>query len=393
MIKHPLVIVLYLFFLEWLVLTVSSKDRFKKYFSFFPPVFWIYFLPMLSAALHVIDSKSSIYGLVIIGLLPASLLLLLVGVDMKAIMKLGPLALGMFFIGSFGIIVGTPFVFFIFERIVGPQFWSGFGALSASWIGGSANMIAVKEALGTPENIFLPMVIVDTVVPYVWMGMWVLLIGFQPVFDRWNHSKREIIDHLTHQVKSESVPAGKPFVWDGMRIFYIIALAAIGSILSRWIALGLDQINSGVSVYAWTIIIVSIVGIGLSLTRVRELDKFGASRIGNWILYFVLTSIGARANIIHIGNALVLLAAGFCIVAVHGIILVIGARLLRAPMALVAIASQANIGGVASAPILAAMYQPSLASVGLLLAILGGIVGTYFGIFIGQICHLISLLP
>ena len=150
------------------------------------------------------------------------------------------------------------------------------------------------------------------------------------------------------------------------------------------------MIKNVISTYTWAIIIVSIVGIAASLSPLKKLEKFGSEKIGYYVLYFVLTSIGARSNISHINATFILIGAGFLIVFVHAIILIITARLLKAPMFLVAVASQANIGGVASAPIVAAIYEPGLASVGLVLAILGNIIGTYLGIITGQLCRILS---
>jgi uncharacterized membrane protein len=143
-----------------------------------------------------------------------------------------------------------------------------------------------------------------------------------------------------------------------------------------------------VTTYTWTIMAVTLIGILLSFTPVRGLERSGAARTGYDLLYFVLTAIGARASVVSIGSALLLIAAGMVIVAVHAVVMLAGARLLRAPLFLVAAASQANIGGVASAPVVAEVYHPGLASVGLLLAILGNIVGTWLGILCAQLCRM-----
>ena len=388
MIKNPFLLILFLLSIEIFILTVSAQDRFKKYFQFLPPVFWIYFLPMLASTAGIIDSKSSVYQAITTHLLPACLLLLLVSVDIKAIMKLGRTALIMFFAGSAGIVVGAPLVFFLMKGLVGAETWSGFGALSASWTGGSANMIAVKEAIGTPDSVFLPMVIVDTIVPYVWMGFLVALAGSQSLFDRWNNSDRRVLDQLSRKVSDVKAPKSRELKIQ--TTILILTVAALGSFIAQFLAKFLPVIKDVISPYAWTIILVSILGIGLSFTKAKRLEEAGSTKIGYFILYFVLTSIGAKANISNIGSALILIGAGFLLVLFHSGVLVLTARLLRAPMFLVAVASQANIGGVASAPIVAEIYQPGLASVGLLLAILGNIVGTYFGILAGQLCRFVN---
>jgi uncharacterized membrane protein len=386
MITNPVLIVVVLVAIEALVLGLSRHDRTKRWFDLLPAVFWIYFLPMLAATCGLIASKSPVYGLITTWLLPASLVLLLLPVDMKAILRLGPTALAMFFIGAAGIIAGAALSFALFKPFVGQEFWSGFGALSASWTGGSANMIAVKEALSVPDAVFAPMVIVDTVVPYLWMGIMIAMVGLQPAFDRWNRSDRAVLDHLgEHVVKHLATCVSRR---TAAGIVLSLGVAVAGSGAAHLIARQLPQIRDMVTSYTWTIMIVSLIGILLSFSPVRNLERAGATRTGYDLLYFVLTAIGAKASVASIGSALVLIAAGLVIVAVHAVVLLMGARMMRAPMFLVAAASQANIGGVASAPVVAEVYHPGLASVGLLLAILGNIVGTWLGILCAQLCRM-----
>lgn len=388
MITGNLPIIVFLLAIEILVLSVSSHPKFKKYFKFIPAVFWIYFLPMLSSSFGLIDPKSPVYQTISFYLLPSALVLLLLSSDIRAILKLEKQALIMMLAGSLGIMIATPVVFYLVKQWVGAQMWSGFGALSASWIGGSSNMIAAKEALQTPDAVFAPMVIVDTIVPYTWMGILVAAVTLQPAYDRWNRSNREIINTLSSSMLGVNCDKEKK---NSLRKIIVIFLVAIFSgIVSIYIAGKLPIIKNVISNYTWAIIIVSIVGISLSLTPLKKLENYGSDKIGYFILYFVLTSIGARSNISHINATLILIAAGFLIVILHAIILLFTSRLLRAPMFLAAVASQANIGGVASAPIVAAIYEPGLASVGLLLAILGNILGTYLGIITGQLCHLFA---
>jgi uncharacterized membrane protein len=386
MITHPLLIVMVLATIEALVLWLSRHERTKRCFDLLPAVFWIYFLPMLAATFGLIASQSPVYGLITTWLLPASLVLLLLPVDIRAILRLGPMALAMFFIGAAGIIAGAVNSFALFKALIGYDFWSGFGALSGSWTGGSANMIAVKEALSVPDAVFAPMVIVDTVVPYLWMGILIAMVGLQPAFDRWNRADRGILDHLGEHAAAQVAACGGRRTPAGIALALVIAFA--GGATAHLLARQLPQIRDLVTTYTWTIMIVSLIGIMLSLTPVRNLERSGATRTGYDLLYFVLTAIGAKASIASIESAVLLIAAGLLIVAVHAATLLIGARLMRAPMFLVAAASQANIGGVASAPVVAEVYHPGLAPVGLLLAILGNIVGTWLGIFCAHLCRI-----
>lgn len=384
MITNPFLILLFLLTIEISVLYLARHPRSQKYFDFLPSVFWIYFLPMLAATFGWIDSRAPVHKVITTHLLPASLFLLLITVDLKAILRLGRDALLMMAIGSLGICAGTVAVFAVFKRWVGTDFYAGFGALSASWTGGSANMIAVKEAVNIPDPIFAPMVIVDTIVPYVWMGIMVSVVGIQTAFDRWNRSDQTILKELSRRARQISQTNVK---WKMDKVLAILILAAGGSWVAQGLASFLPVIPNVISMSAWTIIVVTTLGILCSLTPMRALEKSGSNKMGYFLLYFVLTTIGAKASLANMSAALLLISAGCCIVLIHAVFLLIGAKLLKAPLFLVATASQANVGGVASAPVVAEIYQPGLASVGLLLAICGNIFGTYIGILTVKLCE------
>lgn len=383
--KNPLMIVIFLLAVEALILYASQRKSLSKFFDIISPIFWIYFLPMLASTFGIIDSKAPILGHITKHILPGCLLLLLMTVDVPAIIKLGGRALAMFFIGSFGVILGTVISFLLFKESVGNQFWGGFGALSASWTGGSANMIAVKEALTVPDAVFSPVVVVDTIVPYLWMGVLIAGVRWQVIFDVWNKSDQKIIEDLHRRDTLKDAEASR-LNYGVMIVLLVIAFS--GSMLSQTVAGLLPVVDNLFSTYAWTIVIVTIIGLALSFTPAKHFESSGASRLGSFLLYFVLTAIGAKAALTDMSSAAILISAGLVIILVHALILLVGARWLKAPLFLVAAASQANIGGVASAPVVAAVYEPGLASVGLLLAILGNIVGTYLGIVCGQVCRL-----
>ncbi|MEI8010928.1 MAG: DUF819 family protein [Candidatus Omnitrophota bacterium] len=379
--------VLILLGIEGVVLWAARKKRFECVFNILPSVFFIYFLPMLASTFGLIDSKAPILGVITTHILPMALFLLLVTVDLRAVFRLGAKALGMFFIGSAGVMVGAALAFVLVKQWVGHEFWAGFGALSASWTGGSANMIAVKEALNVPDKVFLPMVVVDTVVPYVWMGLLIAAVKWQPAFDRWNHADRALLDELKVRAEGAGAVQARLSLFKGC---LLLMCAWAAGTLAQLAAGYLPVIKDVISPYAWTIMIVSILGLALSLTPVRKLEHAGATPVGYGLLYLVLTAIGAKASLSHLGASVILIVAGFVIIAVHVVFLFIGARIFRAPLFLVAAASQANIGGVASAPVVAAVYEPGLASVGLLLAITGNMAGTYLGILCAQLCRLFS---
>ncbi len=378
MIQNPWAILLVLILIEGLILFLSEGTRTKKFFKFPPPLFWIYFLPMIVSSLGLIPQQHAIYPKITAAVLPAGLILLLIATDFKAILKLGRPALLMMFTGSAGIMIGAPLVVAFFKPWLPADAWSGFGALSASWIGGSANMVAVREAIHTPDAVFFPMIVVDTVVAYSWMGVLILLEGFQKKYDTWNRSDCGMVEELARKTALAEAGSQKS---DARYLPLIVAVAFGGA----WISNALAGILGDGS-FAWTIILASTIGILLSFTRLRKLERHGASRIGYLFLFLVLTSIGARASLSGIWSAPVLILAGVVLVLIHASFLFIVSRVARIPLCLAATASQANIGGPASAPIVAAAYVPALAPVGLLLGILGNVMGTYLGLVTSWLC-------
>jgi uncharacterized membrane protein len=368
-----------LILIEALILFFSEYPKTKKFFHFPPALFWIYFLPMIVSGLGAIPQQHAIYSKITNTMLPAGLILLLIVTDIKAILKLGRPALLMMFTGSAGVMVGAPVVVMLFRPWLPADAWSGFGALSGSWIGGSANMVAVKEAIGTPDAVFFPMIVVDTVVAYSWMGLLILLEGIQKRYDAWNRSDRWVIDELARKTAAAENRVKK----FNLQFLPLILAAAFGG---AWISNKLASLLGNGS-FAWTIIFASTVGILLSFTSLRKLEFHGASRVGYFFLFLVLTSIGARASLSGIFSAPLLIVAGVALVLIHAVFLFIMSRLMRIPLCLVATASQANIGGPASAPIVAAAYEPALAPVGLLLGILGNVMGTYLGLLTSLLCR------
>ena len=385
MIHNPFCLVLVLIVVESGILFLAANARTKHLFNFLPSMFWIYFLPMVLSTCGVIDAKSVLYPVITRYFLPPALFLLLLDVDIKAISRLGPAALVMFFAGSFGIMLGMVISFIIFKPFVGAQFWGGFGALAASWTGGSANMIAVKDALNTPDAVFLPMVIVDTILPYVWVGILVSLAARQKSFDHWNGADRRILDNLALSPKHFSKQGQQTI--NPLKAGLMIGLAFVVGRLSQLVSVHLPTGRDVITPYAWTIILVSTLAVILSQTPLSRIQGTGSNKFGKWVLYFVLTSIGARASLSNASQAGILIGAGMVVILIHVAILMLTARLIKAPLFLVATASLANIAGLASAPMVAEVYQPGLACVGLLLAILGHSLGAYNGILVGQICR------
>jgi uncharacterized membrane protein len=394
-ISNPYFIITVLLAVELGLIWISGSKRYEFMFQFLPAVFWIYFLPMVLSTLKIVDRSSPVYSQITAQVLPAALFMLLLAVDLGAIVRLGKQAIGMFFVGSFGIVVGMITSFSLFRPWIGGEYWSGFAALSGSWTGGSANLVAVKEAFQTPQVVFAPIVIVDTIVPYVWMAILLSMVRFQDRFDRWNGCDRTILERFRKR-EIDLLIENKTdlFGWipDILRrpVVVMVLLAAAYGVaqFSHFIAKLIPPVK-GFSSLTWEIVISSSLGLICSFVRVRAFDRL-SQKWGYVLLYLVLASIGAQADLSQFGSMYLLIIAGFMVVLIHAGCLYIATRIFKLPLFLAVTASQANIGGVASAPVVAESYLPGFASIGLLLAILGNIIGTYVGILTGTILQVIK---
>jgi len=386
--KDPTTISVSLIVIIGFIFLLSSRKRLRMFFRFVPPITLTYFIPMALTSFGVFPAESSAYSWITQNLLPASLILLIVATDIPAIMRLGPKALAMMLAGSLGIIVGGPVALLIFGRWLPPESWKGFGALAGSWIGGSVNMMAVAEGLHTPPELLAPLIVVDTVVGYTWFGILIYLSTFQDSLDRWLRADRSTIEELNAKIERETKEKSRPIALKDLA--YILALAFGLGRLCLWVGELLPELGKVIGPFTWTIIISSAVASILSFTRLRRLEDAGASRIGYMGIYLVLASIGARANVRGVLDTPVFFAAGVVWIIIHASILIVAAKLLRAPSFLVATGSMANIGGTSTGPITASVYQPALAPVGLLLAVFGMIIGTYAALICAQICAMVS---
>ncbi len=385
--QDPMAILVYLIAIIGLIYYLNSKSEFSGLFKYLPTVIWIYFLPMFSTTLGILPESSVLYDWIKTYLLPPALILLLLSSNFPALKKLGSKAILIMFIATISVVIGGIVSFTIFASWLPYNSWKGLGALSGSWIGGSANMVAVGSSIGTPDDLFGIMIIVDTIVGYGWMGIVIFFSAYQEKIDRWNGVETSLVENINIQM-SDIDSKRRPIRF--IDLITILSIGMIGGYYSLKIGEWLPDLGRIVTSFGWTIIIVSILGIIFSLTPLSDLENAGASHIGNFFLYLLLATIGAKANLTSIIYAPVFLLVGICWIAVHAVILFMGGRLLKVPMFLIATSSQANIGGVVSAPIIATVYQKSLAPVGLLMGVLGNIIGIYFGLLTAWALSLIS---
>lgn len=376
LIQEPMSVLAFLAFLVAVIFWLSQRDKLKKLFEYLPPVIFVYFVPMLTTTAGITPADSPVYGWLTRYLLPFALFLLMISVDLRSVAKLGGVALFMVLAGTLGIVIGGPISYMVFGGFLGPDAWTGFAALSGSWIGGTANMVAIAESVGTPESEFGPIIVVDTVVGYGWMGVLLFFSGWQALFDRKTGARTAALDETNRRLQEMDQERNPLKLGDAAFLIGIGLAAAVASVRlgDALPDLGDPTIISGTT---WAVLIVVTVGLLLSFTRLRDYEKVGASPLGYTALYLLLAGIGARADLAAVLDAPVYLLAGLLWIAIHVAILLGAARIVRAPLFFVATGSMANIGGAASAPVVAGVYHPAMAPVGLLMAVVGYVMGIY----------------
>jgi uncharacterized membrane protein len=361
------------------VFWLSSVPRLKRVFAITPPVIYAYFIPTISTTLGITPQASPAYEWVIRFLLPAALLLLMITVDLRSLVRLGPTALFMLVAGSVGIVLGAAISLTLFGPLLPAEAWKGFAALAGSWIGGSANMMAIAKSVGTPDSLLSPIIVVDTVVGYSWMGVLLFFSAWQHRFDISTRARTEVIAETNRRMANLDAHRRPLELWHAVVIvgFGIGGAGLAVALGERLPVLGNPTI---VSHTTWAVLLVVTGGLLLSFTPVSRLEEVGASRIGYTALYLMMAAVGAQANLAAVFEAPVFMAAGVLWLGVHAIVLYVAARLVRAPLFFVATSSMANIGGPASAPVVAGIYHPALAPVGLLMAVGGYVLGIYGGL-------------
>jgi len=369
--------------------TASRPDGFwKRFYSVVPSLLLCYFIPSLLSTFNVISGETSnLYFVSSRYLLPTALVLLTLSLDLPAVVRLGPKALIMFFTGTAGVVIGGPLAVMVFawlspDVVVG-DVWRGLATVAGSWIGGSANQTAMYEVFEVEDQIFSAFVAVDVIVANIWMAALLWGAGRSDAIDRRNGADNSAIEDLKHRVSEyQASIARMPRLPDTMLVlavgFGVTGLAHFGAdriapMFEPYETLRRLSLASG---FFWLVVLATLGGLMLSFTRARRFEGVGASRIGSVFIYVLVASIGMKMDLGAIFEHTGLFMVGLLWISIHaGLMLLVG-RLIRAPFFFIAVGSQANIGGAASAPIVASVFSPSLAPVGVLLAVLGYAMGT-----------------
>lgn len=380
------------------VFTTSSRTTgfWAKFYRYVPSVLLCYFIPSVLNSLGVISGKSSgLYPVASQYLLPASLVLFTVSIDMKAIAQLGPKALVMFLTGTVGVMLGGPLAV-VLVSLVSPEtvggeganaVWRGLSTIAGSWIGGGANQAAMREVFQPSGDLFSIMIAVDVVVANLWLAVLLYGASITEKIDAWTKADTSAIETLKVKIETYSASITRiPSLKDWMLLAAVGFGAtgfshAVADVVVPWIKAHVPQLSkfSLDSKLFWIVVVATTIGLLLSFTRAKNLEGVGASRMGSVFLYILVATIGMEMNLLAIFDNPGLFAVGAIWILFHAGLMLLVARLIHAPFFFLAVGSQANIGGAASAPIVASAFHPSLASVGVLLAVLGYALGTYGG--------------
>ncbi len=382
----------------------------KRFYTIFPPLLLCYFIPgiLVWPMGFIQDPDDSLYYVASRFLLPASLILLCLNIDFPGLMKLGPKALIMFITGTIGIVIGGP-IAILFLNYVAPglidlepnELWRGMSTIAGSWIGGSANQTAMKEIFNVSDVVFSSMVVVDIIIANIWMALLLYGAGITERIDRWLKADTTAIADLRkklddYRTSVETVPATRHlFILLGICFGGVALSHALAGVIVPWLqgyetTLNALNMQTLLSSFFWIIVLSTTVGLILSFTRLRSYEGYGASKWGTVFIYVMVATIGMKMNFRDIIENSGLFLLGAIWMLVHAILLIGMAKLIRAPFFFAAVGSQANVGGAASAPVVASAFSPSLSAVGVILAVLGYALGTYMALACAYIMQWVS---
>ena len=378
---------------------------FAKFYKVVPPILLCFFIPGLLSSFNLISAmESQLDETASRFLLPTCLVFFTLGIDFQAIKKLGGKAIFVFLIGAVGVMVGGPLGLLVGKAIDpgflnrnGEEVWRGLATIAGSWTGGNANQLALKEIFQPAPDIFAQTSVIDVLFSEIWLGLLLYFVGRAALIDKKMKADASVIDEIRIRVETDGVKQKNP---DFQELTILMAvgfgITAVSHLLADIIAPFIETNYPALKAYSlasksfWIVTFASSTGLVLSTTKARQLDALGATKFGTLFLYMLITTIGMQLHIFDAFSNPTLLMVGLIWILTHAAFTLLAARLVRAPFFFTAVGSQANVGGVASASVVAAAFHPSLAPIGVLLAILGNAIGTYCGYITGLIMQWIA---
>jgi len=375
-----------LIFIASAIVFLEKRTK-HKLFEYLPSIVIIYFSVMLFSTFGLWQKTQSItttYTFLKSNLLPAMIFLMLLSADMREIIKLGKKMILTFLLASVSIAVGFIGMFALFHTYFEPDAWKAFAALSGSWMGGTGNMVAIQGALDLPDSAMGYTLLIDSIDYAIWVMILLALVPFARTFNLWSKADTSIIDEVGEKLAlKEEKKRSMSFV----SLSVLLTVSLLVSFLSQYIASWLPT-TAFLTETTWVVIIATISGILFAMSPLAQMS--GGSQLGSMMLYLIVALIASRANFAELTEAPLYIIAGFVIIAIHGSIMILFAKLFKLDLFSLGVASLANIGGVASAPILASAYSRALIPIGVLMAMMGYIVGTFGGLMVGKVLEMIS---
>ena len=389
-----------------LIFYTAQLKSLKTFYKIIPALLLCYLIPSLLSTFGVISPKvSGLWPVAKNYFLPASLILMTLSTDLKGVIRLGPKALIMFFTATVGIIIGGPVAILITalfspETVGGLDFdaaWRGMATLAGSWIGGGANQTAMLELYQYNPEKYGGMITVDIVVANIWMAFILFGAGKHEKIDRWLKADSSSIDKLKTKMESYSSGVNRTTTFNDLIKIAAIAFGGVG--IAHFLGGYLSKCDQLIpyltntvftSHFFWVVVVATTLGLSLSFTKLRSLEGAGASKIGSVFIYLLVAIIGMKMDITKAFEEPLLIVVGLIWMAFHVGLLFAVAKIIRAPFFFLAVGSKANVGGAASAPVVASAFHPSLAPVGVLLAVLGYALGTYGAILCATLMEIAS---
>ena len=368
------------------IVYIEKKSQ-HRLFAYLPAIVIIYFVVMLASTFglwHKTDSITTTYKTLKSNLLPAMIFLMLLLADMREIFKLGKKMLLTFLLASVSIAMGFVGMFALFHTSFTEESWKAFAALSGSWMGGTANMVAIQGALNLPDSAMGYTLLIDSIDYAIWVMILLALVPFANKFNAWSRADTSVLEEVGVRLAAKE-EYKKPMEFPSL--FFLLGSSLLIAALTQYGASFLPT-TPFLTTTTWIVILATLSGILFAMTPLAKIS--GASALANMMLYLIVALIASRANFAELTQAPLYIFAGFVVLAIHVVVMVLFAKLFRLDLFSLGVASLANIGGVASAPILASSYSKALIPIGVLMAMMGYILGTFGGLMVGKILEIIA---
>ena len=368
------------------ILVYTEANTKAKFFEYLPAIVILYFTVMTLSSLGIWEKTTEInhaYKAFKSNLLPAMIFLMLLQSDIRKILKLGKKILLTFFLATLSISLGFIVMFFLLQNFFEADAWKAFGALSGSWMGGTGNMVAIQSALELPDSKMGYVLLIDSIDYALWVMILLALVPFAKQFNHWTKADGTVLEELGSTLDTEEEKKDINFP----TLFMLLGLSLMVSVVAQQLA-PLLPTTSFLSKTTWTVIFATLSGILMGMTPLSK--ERSASPLANMMLYIIVALIASRANFSELTEAPLYIMAGFMIITIHALIMITFAKLFKLDLFSLGVASLANIGGVASAPILAGAYNKALIPIGILMAMMGYIVGTFMGLGVSKVLEIIA---